>query len=366
MLILSYSEIMEETTKSILDKLPAKWFLAIVAVLGLIIAIYSSFLKKDVPQFEYEILSQVSVFNQYDEVSSLRILLDTIDVQQNMANITFYTIKVANNGTMHINHNMYDKSCFGLQIVNGIIIKAPTIINASSDYISKRFNEIATSHNKEFLHIPYMPLDIGDYYIMRFGIYHNDSIKPSFISEGIISGQQQINIIDLSNVKKTTFIQEVFGGKWHIQLSRLIVYGILSIILLIAILYIVLELIPDLRSKSKRKKFIQSINKERIIQKVINDYQLKGEYYIQSVYSITSLGSTKLTNNYNASKVYVANSGNASNKDQFIFHMERIRNYDALIKEGYLDQQGRKITVDISLKQSVDLLYGLLKSNKLL
>ena len=357
---------MEERTKSILDKLPAKWFLAIVAVFGLIITVYTSFLKKDSPQLEYEVLSQISVFNRYDEVSSLRILLDTIDVQQNRANITFYTIKVINKGSVHINYDMYDKSNFGLAIEKGYMIKDPIVIEASNDYIHRRYKELSKSNNKFFLHVPYLPLDIDDYYVVRFGVYHENDSKPSFTCEGKISGQSQINIVDLSNVKNISFFKEAISGRWYIQLVRLLWYGILFLLIFISVLYIIVDLIPEAIAKQKRTNFVKNINDKNIAQKVKNDYIQKGERYIESLYKITSLGTVKLNDTYESSKSYVENSRNTNNRVQLMFHMDRIKAYDGFIKENYLVMQGTELKTDPYLKESIDSLYDLLKLNKLL
>lgn len=354
---------MEETTKTILDKLPTKWSLAILAVLGFIITIYSTFIKKDYPQLEYEILSKVSVFNHQEEVSSLRILLDTVDVQKSNANITFYTIKISNNGTMHINHDMYDKSPFGLQVKNAYVVKGPTIIKASNNYLKSRLEEMSSIKDSDFYSIPYLPLDIGDFFIIRLGLYHEKSNMPSFTSKGKISGQKQINIIDLSNAKKEPFFKNTIYGKWYVQIARLIIYGLGLVIFIVGVLsaYVV---ISNLLSKWKRQRLVRSLN-NLITDRAKQDYIKFGEYYISSIYNVVSLSSTKLNSNYNASKNYIDNLSNSNNKEHLFFHQHRIDTYDNLVERGYLEKQKNKIVIDLKQKKSITILYNLLKSKNI-
>ena len=354
---------MKETKQSILDRLPAKWIFAIVAIVGFVLAIYSTFFKRNYPQLECEILSKVSVFNHQEEVSSLRILLDTVDVQKNNANITFYTLKMSNNGTMHINHDMYDRSPFGLQVKNAYIVKGPTIIEASNNYIKSRLEEISIVKNSDLLYLPYLPLDIGDFFVIKLGLYHDNANMPSFICKGKISGQKQINIIDLSNAKKELYFKQVIHGKWHVQIVRLILYGIGFIAIIIAILY-AFVLLTDILSKWRRLRQAQSL-KDLITDKVRQDYIEYGEYHIVSVYNIICLSEAKLNSNYNTSKNYIANLSNSHNKEQLSIHQYRMDEYDNLAAAGYLKKQKNKIEIDIQQKKSVITLYDWLKAQNM-
>lgn len=356
---------MKNTYKTILDKSYAKWILALIAVVGFAITIYTSFFKKDSPLLEYEILSKVSVFNQHDDVTSLRIFLDTLDVQQNESNITFYTVRVVNHGSMHINYNMYDASDFGIRMHNGKIIKEPVIVDVANDYIAKRTKENVCVKDSSFISFPLLSLDIDDYYIVRFGVFHKNSVNPEFICEGKISGQKSIEIINLLE-KKTPFLKQLVDGKWYIQLLRVIVYGVLFVLCFIAFLYIFAGLIPDIRDKRARKKFIELLSMQQIIQKVKQDYISNGYSYISSIYDILSLSETKLNDDYLSSNAYIKNKANKNNERQLIFHQERVELYNKLLNDGYIINQDKVLKPNKAFKDSVIILYKQLRINKML
>lgn len=342
---------------SIWDKIPAKWFLAIATFLGLAITLYEAFIKVDAPELEYTILSEISVFNRQDEVSSLKILLDTLDVQQNKGNITFYTIKVINNGTMHISHGMYDASDFGLGIKNGFLIKSPILVEYSNEHIAKRFQEIEVNQSNTFIQFPYIPLDVNDNYIVKLGIYHNDSIKPSFVCEGKITGQKDIRITSALERQSIPFLRNLLAGKWYIHAIRLVVYGILFVAMFFVIAYIPIVYIPDIKKKQQRTAFLIAAGCDSLPQKVRYDYMNYGERYINQIYWTLNLDSEKLNNNYHASRKYTKNSFNANNKEQMQFHTDRIQLYDKLIASGYLiAKEDSIISIDNELKDAIVIL----------
>lgn len=68
---------MEEkrTVTSILDSSFMKWVAFIFATIGVVWIFYDNFVKKNCANFEYEILSETSIFNNQEDISLLRILL---------------------------------------------------------------------------------------------------------------------------------------------------------------------------------------------------------------------------------------------------------------------------------------------------
>lgn len=356
---------MKNTYKTILDKSSAKWILALIAVVGFVITIYTSFFKKDSPLLKYEILSKVSVFNKHDDVTSLRIFLDTLDVQQNESNITFYTIRVINRGTMHINYNMYDASDFGISMCNGKIIKEPIIVDVSNDYIGKRIKETISVKDSSFISLPLLPLDVDDYYVVRFGVYHKNCVNPEFVCEGKISGQKSIEIINLLE-NRPSFLKLLLGGKWYIQALRVILYGVAFVFCFIGLLYVFAKLIPDIKDKRARKKFIELLSMQQIIQKVKQDYISNGYSYISSIYDILSLSETKLNDDYLSSNAYIKNKANKNNERQLIFHQERVELYNKLLNDGYIINQNKVLKSNKAFKDSVIILYKQLQINKML
>ena len=176
---------MEEkrTVTSILDSSFMKWVAFIFATIGVVWIFYDNFVKKNCANFEYEILSETSIFNNQEDISLLRIFIDSLDVQKSHANISFFTIKITNNGDKHISTESYDSGNFGLNLHNGFVIEPPVLISASTEYLQRKINpDLLKLRDSAFIEIPRTSLDIDDYYIIKFGmLHHNDSI-PGFDS----------------------------------------------------------------------------------------------------------------------------------------------------------------------------------------
>lgn len=148
---------MEEkgTVPSILDSSLMKWAAFIFTAIGAIWIFYDNFIKKDSPNFEYEILSETSIFNNQENISLLRIFIDSLDVQKSHANISFFTIKIANNGNKHISSESYDSGYFGLNINNGVVIEPPVLISASTEYLQRKINRgLLKLRDSVFIEIP--------------------------------------------------------------------------------------------------------------------------------------------------------------------------------------------------------------------
>lgn len=171
---------MEEkrTVTSILDSSFMKWVAFIFATIGVVWIFYDNFVKKNCANFEYEILSETSIFNNQEDISLLRIFIDSLDVQKSHANISFFTIKITNNGDKHISTESYDSGNFGLNLHNGFVIEPPVLISASTEYLQRKINpDLLKLRDSAFIEIPRTSLDIDDYYIIKFGmLHHNDSI----------------------------------------------------------------------------------------------------------------------------------------------------------------------------------------------
>ena len=133
---------MEEkrTVTSILDSSFMKWVAFIFATIGVVWIFYDNFVKKNCANFEYEILSETSIFNNQEDISLLRIFIDSLDVQKSHANISFFTIKITNNGDKHISTESYDSGNFGLNLHNGFVIEPPVLISASTEYLQRKIN----------------------------------------------------------------------------------------------------------------------------------------------------------------------------------------------------------------------------------
>lgn len=164
-----------------------------IGLASLLIAVYAEFIKKDEPRLEYEIISSTDFINNQETSASLKIFVDTLDVQENHLNITAYNIRVENRGTEHIRYDDYDKGAFGLKVIDGQLLEPPTLLQSSTTHIRDLYvvnNDSLKDAN--FVTIPNISLDVEDNYTIRVVLLHGAEKTPQFRPEGKIVGQKMI------------------------------------------------------------------------------------------------------------------------------------------------------------------------------
>ena len=150
-----------------------------IAVISLIVTVYVSFFYQKSCKLEYEILSNTSILNKNVELSSIKIIVDSVDVQQSNSNISIIELLVSNRGKNHLRRDDYDNSKFGLLIQNGTLLEKPEPLSASTTHLRNCINEYSFNNDSTFLNIPTLPLDSKDFYKLKLVILHdnNHSVK---------------------------------------------------------------------------------------------------------------------------------------------------------------------------------------------
>ena len=343
----------------------AKWMLGIIAVVGFGVTIYLGFFSKTAPQLEYELLSETDFFNNTESASYIKILIDSLDVQENQLNISTYSVRVVNKGNEDISYYDYDKGEFGLRIKDGTVLETPILLESSTDYIKSKF-EISDSVVKtSFIEMPKMALDVDDYFVVKIVVLHEVNTKPLFVPEGKISGQREI-LVNPMQLQKQSFWSTVFYGNWAVQLVRGIVYLLLSIMVIVMIVGVASSISSKIE-RGKRKKIIKNMpQSENIIKLVKEEYISEGEYKICLLHDIYAKTEEEVTQMYAKSKKSIS-ARLIHERPIEMYRTETGDKYRSLIHEGYLIQKADgKIEFNPSAKESVERLYGYLKSNELL
>ena len=316
-----------------IDKFPAKMVLAVFTVGGLLLAVYTAFIQKKKPDFQYLIISQTSVYNQTEEVSSINIFVDSIDVQKSNLNVSIFYIKIENAGNADISYGDYDKGLFGIGVTDGSVLAGPYLVTASTPHLEKRFNESVLHIDSSFIQFPCLPLDENDYYIVKIAVLHQNDIIPQFAALGKITGQRDIIIQDIYRDAPSVWATSL-AGKWNVQLIRILIYFIIPFIslLLLSLLAILFEKNPigkDVDSVVKKAKREQY----SILPFVLDDFQERGGYHILKIFEVIDKGDEVINDEYKTSLVYMK----SEEKDiqQLHFHYSRLEFYEELLLMGY-------------------------------
>lgn len=340
----------------------------VIGLVGLLLTVYVEFIKKDAPKLEYDIVSATDFINNKESSASLRIYVDTLDIQDNHLNITAYNIKVENKGSAHIRYYDYDKGSFGLRIQNGILLEPPVLLNSSTAHIHELFPKSERVVSDSFVDIPTLSLDIDDYYTIRIVLLHSVDSIPEFNPEGKIVGQKEISFHTLQP-PVPNFWKTVFYGSWDIHLVRFIIY-LLAITIISLLSSLSFASISDAVAKRKRRKRMAELSKKKdLVPFVQDDYVKNGEYAIIKMHDMYSTTEADITNRYKKSKGFV-NSKRAlesNNTNAIKYHRDRYKQIVELINQGYFEiKEDDKIVFNKSAKQTVQAIYTMLQTKDLL
>lgn len=331
-----------------------------IAVISLIVTVYVSFFYQKSCKLEYEILSNTSILNKNVELSSIKIIVDSVDVQQSNANISIVELLVSNRGKDHLRRDDYDNSKFGLLIQNATLLEKPELVSASTTYLRNCISEYSFSYDSTFLNIPTLPLDSKDYYKLKLVLLHDNNHSLSFIPYGKIIGQKEMLVIDSIDVEES-FLSKVLQGSFWIHICRF--FGYLMILISISVILITIS--ESVSSRKKKKLIKDAYSNKEIDNEVVDDYVKLGWLPLLEIKDYLSMNEKELYRKYQSSLTYISNQNNKRNFEQWDFHMRRADLIRHMLRSGYLKIDESAIVADKKKKKSVNLLVDYIRQNGL-
>lgn len=333
-----------------------------IGLLGLLIAIYSAFIKKDEPQLEYDILSSAKFINNNETSRNLKIFVDSLDVQENHLNITAYNIKVENKGSENIRHNDYDNDCFGLKIQDGRLLEHPVLLEVSDEHIKTVYPINDSIKDSTFIEIPRLILDSGDYFIIRVVLLHNINKESHFVPYGKIVGQKCIEL-NVPQPSTSNFWSLVVSGGFLVHIVRFVLYLIILIVVTI-VAGVVIVHISEYIGRKKRQSQIKDLSKNNSLVKfVCDDYIEDGNDIIYDMYRTLSRKESELTTWYKKGKSLVHNKPMKYRLGDGSYNIERYHEIERMIDKGYLCIKDDRITVNKDAKRTVSLIFKMIKNS---
>lgn len=331
-----------------------------IAVISLIVTVYVSFFYQKSCKLEYEILSNTSILNKNVELSSIKIIVDSVDVQQSNANISIVELLVSNRGKDHLRRDDYDNSKFGLLIQNATLLEKPELVSASTTYLRNCISEYSFSYDSTFLNIPTLPLDSKDYYKLKLVLLHDNNHSLSFIPYGKIIGQKEILVIDSIDLEES-FLSKVLQGTFWIHICRFFGY----LMILISISVIIITISESVSSRKKKKLIKDAYSNKEIDNEVVDDYVKLGWLPLLEIKDYLIMNEKELYRKYQSSLTYISNQHNKRNFEQWDFHMRRADFIRHMLRRGYLKIDESAIVADKKKKKSVNLLVDYIRQNGL-
>lgn len=349
--------------RSVIDSAFLKWIIAILTAVGVVFGLFTYYHVR-APKLIYEIQSKGILFQKNETLSSVQLIVDTLDVMKSNQNVSFYSFRVRNIGNQNLVTSDYDEGVFGIVVLGGEILKDVSFSEASNEHIGRRYHDISPYTSQDFIEIPRIALDKGDWYSFAVAILHDDNVAPEFSTLGKIIGQRNIEIV-LASSERKSFWHQVFEGDMIVHMSRFTIY----FSILLVFLFIVGSLVSwsfEAEDKKKRERIKNVIARQSEILSFVRDDYLNNEtssiliakYYYE-------LGENRVNQLYDKAKLFVYDITNIEDKNYDKYKSIYI-DLNRLISSGYIlkDLDGN-LTIPREIMYSVNRLVEILELNRL-
>jgi hypothetical protein len=208
--------------------------------------------KRDA-RMAYEILNTIDVLDVRTPVEDLKITFRGEDIQQGNLNLRIYSIRVTNTGETDILQSHYDSSeIWGLQVSEGKVIEARPM-SSSSDYLGRKaIPQLIGDGSVEF---PKTILEEGEFFAFDMLVLHVKGQTPVISPQGKIAGIDEISMSRIPlEAKETSFFSELFSGGWLIQMARVPMYFLGTLLVIVVGVFIIIFVSEDLPKRIRRLK----------------------------------------------------------------------------------------------------------------
>jgi hypothetical protein len=240
--------------RRITNSKPWLWYTVLSGVFCVIASVYGLFDRT--PKLEMQVITKTPILNSQVGPSSLRVFVDSVEVQASDKELTALTLLVSNGGHSELRDTDFESTPFGLSVENGVFIDRPVFIQSTSDFISQRitdFYEVDSSTSSNVQLLPKVSLDKNDSYTIRLFILSDNDQEYRLNPMGKIYGQRAISIYKESHQRNEQrhepVFQQAFQGGFWVQLIRVLGYVIIGftvyswLIVLFLILKFIFEII---------------------------------------------------------------------------------------------------------------------------
>lgn len=229
-----------------------------VGILGVFLTVLA--LKSPEAAVTFETISDTNVLDLRRPLEDLSIVFRGQNVQEQDLNLRILTIDIKNTGQVDILPNHYDRDDdWGMRVEDGEVIEA-RLVDSNSEYLkSKVVPELKGTDTVAF---PKVIFEQGDIFTIEVLLLHPKNESPTIFSIGKIAGINNITVIrrPLSQEEIGIF-ERMFSGSPAVQVGRLIIYFIGSLIALITVIASIAgitSLIGKMRSRARRKRILRT------------------------------------------------------------------------------------------------------------
>ena len=281
----------ERPTRNFL-RTPSFW-LAIVAVASLFVGTLGAVLtylalQQPEPGVAFETIGETNVLDLRRPLQDLNIVFRGQNVQEQNLNLRILTISVANIGDVDILPSHYDQDDdWGMAFTNGKVIEV-RLVDANSDYLRSKL--VPQYISAETVIFPKVIFEKDAFFVVEVLLLHSKNDSPSFSSIGKIAGIDKVTVLPRSlGRQEVSFAKELLQGSLLIQLTRVIIYFVGSIVVLVGIVFALIGIGEGVNKVTRRRRrrrvrqaqTIRQIEQEDIKDFLISRYAANGDAWLE-------------------------------------------------------------------------------------
>lgn len=205
------------------DRVKSQAFMAIIALVGLGLAIYQGFYYEKRPEVQVRINAVSRVFDVLQPVGGLQVFYRGEDLRNKKEQLSIVSLSIINSGNTVIRKDDFDETFpFGLEIHDGVIAEKPTLSSASP-YLQSALTMASDSKNIHFNKVIFEP---GDSFQLSVLLLSSEGATPSITPAGKIAGVKQIDIVTPTSkgAEKSWWQKAVGADEYWVHFARAILY----------------------------------------------------------------------------------------------------------------------------------------------
>lgn len=338
----------------------------VIALIFGSITIYTEFIKENKPNLHFIEKTNNTVFDIKEKVGELEILYQGESLKKKNKDLKIITIEVKNIGDDVILQDFYDDdNLLGFKIKNGKMADMPIVTETSNTYLKSALKVNKISDKK--VQFNKVIIEANEYFRIKLLILHEISKTPKIIPIGKIANIKEITITkDNVSENKDSLIMLSIKGDFYVQIIRLTIYGILT--LLFVVMFIILEenIYKFKRKNRKQKKiavfkkflgnkitendsiYIDSYLNDRYYSTIVNEHSLfilKDKYILKTLTSLYN----DYVDKYKIDKKKLKEIYKKDKKKKALKLNEHYQQFKELIEVGMITIKDDDYTIDEKL-----------------
>jgi hypothetical protein len=273
----------------------SKPLMALLTVLGVAIGAYG-LLFQPRPDFAVDTVTDTKVLDVHEPISKLDVTYGGKSLKASGQELRVLVVRIMNSGKTDITKSSFDAADpIGIKIVDGSLLESPTL-SASSEYLS-RLASVSQRDSSTVLLDPIF-IDSGEWIQLKLLVAVPAGDNPSILPMGKIAGVRNIRALSSArdHLSKPLWNRLVGADTFSIQLGRMLIYSVGSLVLIALLALIAISIFAGLSqpimlfsnvlpAKRRRRRIAKMYRSTRTLSRA--DHCVLGEYAKRGSAAIT-------------------------------------------------------------------------------